>query len=152
MDPRLVAFLALVLVLVPLVGQLYPKVVPFLTAFRPYAGNWRFTWHIVDNKAKHKLRKLKVLEGIFIGENAQGLWCGNPHFCDQFEDYFAGNMVFFPHFRPLIPMIEKLQKKMGWGADDFTTLFNEIFFNAVLGWCLGTGFYAKADVYAAIAS
>ena len=56
-------------------------------------------------------------------------------------------MVFFPHFRPLIPMIEKLQKKMGWGADDFTTLFNEIFFNAVLGWCLGTGFYAKADVY-----
>jgi hypothetical protein len=66
MDPRLVAFLALVLVLVPLVGQLYPKVVPFLTAFRPYAGNWRFTWHIVDNKHRHKLRKLKVCGGSSV--------------------------------------------------------------------------------------
>jgi hypothetical protein len=44
--------------------QLYPKEVPFLVAFRPYAGNWRFTWHIVDNKARDKLRKLKTLEGV----------------------------------------------------------------------------------------
>ena len=46
---------------VPLVGQLYPKLVPFLIAYRPYAGNWRFSWHIVDNKATHKLRKLKCV-------------------------------------------------------------------------------------------
>ena len=51
-----------------------------------YAGNWRFTWHIVDNKAKEKLRKLKTLEGIFVTENARMLWGANPHFCEQFED------------------------------------------------------------------
>jgi len=83
MDPRLLFFLTVVLVSVPLVGNIFPKLVPFLVAFRPYAGNWRFTWHIVDDKAKHKLRKLKVLEGVFTSENAQVLWRGNPHFCDQ---------------------------------------------------------------------
>ena len=125
-------FLVIVLFVVPLYGNIYPKNVPFLTAFRPYAGNWRFTWHIVSNKAKEKLRKLRCLEGIFITENAKLLWGGNPHFCSQFEDYFSGNMVFFPHFRPLIPMIEKLEKRMKWKTDDYVTLFNEIFLNVLL--------------------
>ena len=49
-------------------------------------------------------------------------------------------------------MVEQLQKRQGWKtADDYTMLFNEIFFNAVLGWCLGTGYYAKPDVERAIA-
>jgi hypothetical protein len=152
MDPKLQCFLFLVLFAVPLFGQLYPKRVPFLVAFRPYAGNWRFTWHIVDNKAKEKLRKLRCLEGIFITENARLLWGGNPHFCDQFEDYFTGNMVFFPHFRPIIPMIEKLMKLKGWKTDDFTTLFNEIFLNAITGWTLGTGFYVRGAYFDAVSS
>jgi hypothetical protein len=54
-------FLLVVVGVVPLVGQLYPKLVPFLIAYRPYAGNWRFSWHVVDNKATHKLRKLKCV-------------------------------------------------------------------------------------------
>lgn len=69
----LLLFLALVLLLVPAYGQLYPKNVPFLTAYRPYAGNWRFTWHIVANEQREKLRKLKALEGVFVSENAQFL-------------------------------------------------------------------------------
>lgn len=139
----LMAFLAFVLLLVPIYGQLYPKEVPFLVAFRPYAGNWRFSWHIVANSAREKLRKLKVLEGVFVEENAALLWGGNPHFIAQFEDYFSGNMVFFPHFRPLVPMVEKLEKRMGWKTDDYTTLFQEIFLNAVCGWTLGTGWYVN---------
>jgi len=150
MDPRLQLFLLFVLFCVPIYGQLYPKQVPFLTAFRPYAGNWRFTWHIVDNRAKEKLRKLKCLEGIFVTENARLLWGGNPHFCDQFEDYFTGNMVFFPHFRPLIPMVEKLCQIKGWKVDDYTTLFNEIFLNAITGWTLGTGFYVRGAYFDAV--
>ena len=40
-------------------------------------------------------------------------------------------MVFFPHFRPLIPMVEKLQAMKGWGTDDYTMLFNEVQRNAI---------------------
>jgi len=136
-------FLAFVLLFVPVYGQLYPKRVPFLVAFRPYAGNWRFSWHIVSNAAKDKVRKLKTLEGPFIAENAELLWAGNPHFCTQFEDYLSGNMVFFPHFRPLIPMVEKLEKRMKWQPGEYTTLFQEVFLNAICGWTLGTGYYVN---------
>jgi hypothetical protein len=120
--------LLFVLVLVPLVGQLYPKLVPFPDRIPSLCGKLAVRMAIVDNKAKDKLRKLKVLEGIFISENAQLLWKGNPHFCEQFEDYLTGNMVFFPHFRPIVPMLEKLQQMKGWGPDDYTTLFNELFY------------------------
>jgi len=86
-------FLTFVLLAVPVYGQIYPKRVPFLVAFRPYAGNWRFSWHIVAKSAQHKMRKLKTLEPVFIEEGAKFLWGGNPHFCNQFTDYFSGNMV-----------------------------------------------------------
>jgi hypothetical protein len=150
--PVFLAWLLFVLLAVPLYGQLFPKEVPFLVAFRPYAGNWRFTWHIVSKSGKEKLRKLKTLEGVFVGENAKVLWGGNPHFCAQFEDYFSGNMIFFPHFRPLIPMVEKLMQRQNWGIDDFSTLFNEVFLNAVTGWTLGTGFYVNGAYFDAVSS
>lgn len=152
MATPLVCFLAFVLFMVPLYGQLYPKEVPFLVAFRPYAGNWRFTWHIVSNKAKNKLNNLKTLEGIFVNDNAKMLWGSNPHFCEQFEDYFTSNMVFFPHFRPIIPMVEELARTKGWGTDDYVTLFNEIFLNAITGWTLGTGFYVRGAYFDAVSS
>ena len=55
-------FLTIVLLMVPVYGQIYPKRVPFLIAFRPYAGNWRFSWHIVAKSAQNKMRQLKTLE------------------------------------------------------------------------------------------
>ena len=255
----LLMFLTFVLLMVPIYGQIYPKRVPFLVAFRPYAGNWRFSWHMVAKSAQNKMRKLKTLEvrnknkkkikiessraetlvlnlqnfgqilyiyslgyfifaifskskfrvsaldgsivkiskflkkniflthfiivyllsiyyllfivsnpfyyflfiiiiyvlflqPVFIEEGAKFLWGGNPHFCSQFTDYFSGNMVFFPHFRPLIPMIEKLEKKMGWKTDDYKTLFNEVFLNAVCGWTLGTGYYVNKPFLNALTS
>eukprot|EP00548_Thalassiothrix_antarctica_P009241 CAMPEP_0194152826 /NCGR_PEP_ID=MMETSP0152-20130528/54142_1 /TAXON_ID=1049557 /ORGANISM="Thalassiothrix antarctica, Strain L6-D1" /LENGTH=568 /DNA_ID=CAMNT_0038857669 /DNA_START=68 /DNA_END=1774 /DNA_ORIENTATION=- len=147
-------FLFLVLFLIPLYGQIYPKKVPFLTAFRPYAGNWRFAWHIVSNKAKNKLRKLRCLEGVFASENSRFVWgAGNPHFCDQLEDYFTGMVMYFPHYRPLIPMIEKLEQRMGWKSpDEYTTLFHEPFLNSIMGWSLATGYYVNRQYFKAVAS
>ena len=40
-----------------------------------FAFNFR---HIVSKSGKEKLRKLKTLEGVFVGENAKVLWGGNP--------------------------------------------------------------------------
>jgi len=151
MPPVMALFLAFVLLAVPLYGQLRPKKVPFLTAYRPYAGNWRFSWHIVDAKARDKLRRLKVLEGIFVTENARTIWGSSLPSCDQLEDFFTGNMVFFPHFRPLIPVVEKLQALKGWKTHhDYFTLFSECFFNAVFGWSLGTGWYVRGGYFKAM--
>eukprot|EP00949_MAST-11_sp_MAST-11-sp1_P003960 g3960.t1 len=140
--------LPLLLFLIPVFGQLYPKLVPFLAAYRPYAGNWRFSWHIVDAKAKHKLRKLRTLESIFVSENA-GFLMGSDSW--YLEDFASGSMITFPHFRPLVPIVEWLEKRMGWKhSDDYLTLYNEIFLNAACGWCLGTGFYVKPGFHDAL--
>ena len=69
------------------------------------------------------------------------------------EDYFTGNFVFFPHYRPLVPIVEKLRAYNGWKAHrDFVTLFQEPFFNAIFGWCLATGFYARGAYFEALTS
>lgn len=151
--PALALFLLVVLLCIPIYGQLNPKRVPFLAAYRPYAGNWRFSWHIVDAKATHKLRKLKTLESPFIAENASLLWGSNKALCDQLEEYFVGNMVFFPHFRPIVPIVEKLAKARNWKAHtDRALFFNECFINAVFGWCVGTGDFIKGGYFDALAS
>tara|TARA_B110000902_G_scaffold205185_1_gene233531 strand:+ start:125 stop:496 length:372 start_codon:yes stop_codon:yes gene_type:complete len=49
-------------------------------------------------------------------------------------------------------MIEKLEKRMKWNPNDYKTLFNEVFLNAVCGWCLGTGYYVKTPFLNALSS
>ena len=39
---------------------------------------------------------------------------------------------------------------MKWKTDDYITLFNEIFLNAVTGWTLGTGYYVNGAYFKAI--
>lgn len=149
--PVLTLFLFVVLINIPIYGQLYPKSVPFLAAYRPYAGNWRKTWHVVDANATYKLRKLVTLESPFMAENASFLWGSNPALCEQLEEYFLGNMVFFPHFRPIVPIVEKLKAARGWNAhNDYALFFNECFINAVFGWSLGTGDFIKGGYFEAL--
>ena len=52
-----------------------------------------------------------------------------------------------------VEMVEKLEKRMGWKSpDEYTTLFNEIFLNAITGWTLGTGYYVNGPFFEAVAS
>ena len=67
-------FLTFVLLMVPIYGQIYPKRVPFLVAFRPYAGNWRFSWHIVAKSAQNKMRKLNFLQMVSLAGGLPLQW------------------------------------------------------------------------------
>ena len=127
-SPALQAFLVLVLVVIPIVGQLNPCLVPFLLAYRPYMGNWRFSWYIVHKKGLSKHEKLKCTEDPFVWKN--GVWLyewfaffGLPTQQSikmmKYWDYMvAGMMVVVPAYRPLISMIEKLCEENGWDIDD----------------------------------
>ena len=45
-------------------------------------------------------------------------------------------MVFFPHFRPIVPIVEALAEISGWRTPaDYATYFHEFFTNAAFGWC-----------------
>lgn len=101
-SPALQAFLLLVLVIIPVIGQLYPCLVPFLLAYRPYMGNWRFGWYVCHKKAISKHDKLRTTENAFVGHNGVWLyewfnWIGLP--CEQsirtmhHWDYWVAGMM-----------------------------------------------------------
>jgi len=37
----------------------------------------------VARGARHKLGRLRTLEGVEVGESARVMWPNNPHFCEQ---------------------------------------------------------------------
>merc|ERR1712203_823781 len=69
-SPPLLVFLTFVLVVLPVVGQLKPTLVPFLLAYRQYAGNWRMGTFLLRKSARPKFEKLKTYEHIFFWENS----------------------------------------------------------------------------------
>jgi len=69
----LLSFIIICLLLIPLIGLIWPKLVPFLIAYRPYAGNWRWSYHIVSKKAENKMNKLKTPESVFLSKNMEEL-------------------------------------------------------------------------------
>ena len=60
------------------------------------------SWHVVAKKASSKLRKLKTLESVYIGENAALLMGDDPDQLNQL-DYFGtsngGKMPKYLSFR-----------------------------------------------------
>jgi len=146
------AFLFVVSFAVPAFGQAYPTLVPFLTAYRPYMGNWRFTWYVVKKSAMPKHNKLKTYASPFVGHD--GKWFYSffgalgkqgvdmmPYFDYLFHQY----LLLVPAYRPLIPIIEKLLEDNGWHIDDIELSHSEPYQNQVFGWSLGTGWIAARE-------
>ena len=57
--PALVAFLAVMLIALPLLGNLYPAYVSFLLSMRYYAGNWAYSVWLFKGSSYQKLTRLK---------------------------------------------------------------------------------------------
>ena len=98
----------------------------------------------MSSKGQEKLRKLKTAESLFAEEN-------NPdpetfEFNRQFSQYsLPAQLTLWPHFRPLIPIVEWLQKLNKWAtADDYRVMFHMPFLAQVHGWNLGTGWNIRA--------
>jgi len=54
--------------------------------------------------------------------------------------------VQFPHIRPVVPIVEKLEALHGWkSADDYRVFFHMQFLMVVHGWNLATGFNIRAN-------
>ena len=165
--PALAAGLALVLLVVPLVGQLCPSRVPFLYAYRPYAGNWFFAWHIVSKNGQPKLRSLRTAESLFFEENdpesslaaacrkhMPTAWLADREWHAQFVTVgLAAQLMQWPQYRPLLPIIEAMETRYGWtSADDYRLFFHMPFLALVHGWNLAAGYHLRegAPYYAAL--
>jgi len=159
--PALAAGLALALVIVPLVGQILPSRVPFLFAFRPYAGNWFFAWHVVSASGQAKLRQLKTAESLFFEENdpesslaksawlkrlaGEHAWLADKEFHRQFVQWgLAAQLVQFPQYRPLVPIVELIESRLGYqSADEYRLFWHMPFLALVHGWNLAAGWHMR---------
>lgn len=151
-SPVLVYFLTAVSIIIPAVGQLNPNLVPFLLAYRPYMGNWRFSFYVLHKKALHKHEKLTTYENPFTEHNAVWFYSLLGRFGKQSAEsmkewpyILASSILCVPAYRPFISLMEKLCEDNGWNIDDLQFSHSEPYQNQVFGWSLGTGWIATRD-------
>jgi len=69
-SPGLIVFLLVALFIIPIIGHIWPQLVPFLMAYRQYAGNWRMGVWIVRKSAVQKLLRIKTYNGLLWFDEA----------------------------------------------------------------------------------
>jgi hypothetical protein len=63
MSPATGAFLAVMIILIPLLGNLFPRRISFLMAMRYYAGNWPYSVWLFRDESYRKLDRIKKTAG-----------------------------------------------------------------------------------------
>lgn len=141
--PLLAAFLLTMLVLVPLVGNLWPRRVSFLLSMRYYAGNWPWSVWLFRGDAYRKLEKLTTssrwvydqLALLYDKKTSVGL---------------VGKVVAFRmmhlHGRALPLLIPKAVDNLA----EHEWLDGEIVAGLALGWNFGDGHLHQEQLLAAI--
>ncbi len=125
-------FLVVMLVAVPLVGNLFPRWVSFLLAMRYYAGNWPYGVWLFRGESYRKLERLTK---------------SSPWVYDQLDRFYdrattvglVGKVMGFRlmhlHGRALAVLIPKAVERL----QDYEYLDGEIVAGLVLGWNFGEG-------------
>jgi Transmembrane protein of unknown function (DUF3556) len=131
-SPLLAAFLLIMLVVVPLVGNVLPRRVSFLLAMRYYAGNWAYGVWLFRGDSYRKLDRLTK---------------SSPWVYDQLDRFYdrstavglVGKVLGFRlmhlHGRALPILIPKAVDRF----EDYEFLDGEIVCGMVLGWNFGDG-------------
>ena len=128
----LAVFLLVMLVVIPLFGNLFPRWVSFLLAMRYYAGNWPCSIWLFRGESYRKLARLTT---------------SAPWIYDQLERFYdratsvglvskvMGFRLMHLHGRALAVLIPKAVDKL----EDYEYLDGEIVAGLVLGWNFGDG-------------
>lgn len=132
MPPLMGVFLAVMLVAVPLIGNLFPRRVSFLLAMRYYAGNWAYSVWLFRGESYRKLDRLVK---------------ASPWIADQLGSMYdeattvavTGKVVAFRlmhlHGRALPLLLPKAVDRI----EDFQWVDGEVVAGMVLGWNFGDG-------------
>jgi Transmembrane protein of unknown function (DUF3556) len=128
----LAAFLAVMLIAVPLAGNLFPRRVSFLLSMRYYAGNWAYGVWLFRGESYRKLDR--------VVKSAPWVYDQLDRFYDRATAVgLVGKLVGFRlmhlHGRALPVLIPKAVDRL----EDYEYLDGEIVAGLVLGWNFGDG-------------
>jgi len=131
--PLLAVFLAFMLAVVPLVGNLLPARVSFLLSMRYYAGNWAYNIWLVRKGCAVKFRRLVKAAGTFREQLEPML--KDPVAVDTTLTLAMAHR--FLHFegRPLLQALPRAVDDI----DDYEWHEGEVIGGMVLGWNFGDG-------------
>jgi hypothetical protein len=132
MRPPVALFLAVMLLAVPLLGNLVPSRVPFLMAMRYYAGNWAYSIWLFRGESHIKLARMKMT---------------SPWVYDQLDRLYdratgvaiVGKVMGFRlmhlHGRALSELVPRAVDRF----EDYQWVDGEVVAGLVLGWNFGEG-------------
>ncbi|MFV8755479.1 DUF3556 domain-containing protein [Nannocystaceae bacterium ST9] len=137
------AFLALMLVVVPLIGNLVPSAISFLLAMRYYAGNWAYGVWLFRGDAHEKLAKLTKSSAWVYEQLA-------PFYDRPTSVGLVGKVMGFRlmhlHGRALPELVPKAVDRL----EDYEWADGELIAGLALGWNFGDGHLHDEQLLAAI--
>jgi hypothetical protein len=141
--PAVAAFLVLMLVLVPLAGNVAPARVSFLLAMRYYAGNWPYSIWLFRGESYRKLERLKTssrwvydqLERFYDRATAVGV-----------VGMVVGFRLMHLHGRALPELVARAVDRL----EDYEWLDGELVAGLALGWNFGDGHLHNEQLLAAV--
>ncbi len=131
--PWLVTFLAVMLVLVPLVGNFFPSKVSFLNSMRYYAGNWAYSVWLFRGDASQKLDQHLVKSSPRVQDQLRVLYDE-----DTITAVISKVIAFramHVHGRALVELVPRAVDNV----DAYEYLDGELVTGVVLGWNFGDG-------------
>jgi hypothetical protein len=142
-SPALMGFLGLMLVVLPLAGNLVPARFSFLLAMRYYAGNWAYSIWLFRGESYRKLERLikssawvhDQLERLYDRAAAVGLF-----------GKVMGFRLMHLHGRALSILVPKAVRRL----EDYEWVDGEVVAGIALGWNFGEGHLHQEQLLSAI--
>jgi hypothetical protein len=142
-SPTVAVFLATMLVVLPLVGNVFPERVSFLMAMRYYAGNWAYSVWLFRGEAYRKLERLT--------KSSRWIYDQLDRFYDRATSTgLVGKVVGFRlmhlHGRALPLLVPKAVDRL----EDYEWVDGELVAGMALGWNFGEGHLHQEQLLASI--
>ena len=141
--PWMIAFLAVMLVGLPLAGNLFPGRVSFLLAMRYYAGNWAYSIWLFRGDAHKKLARMKMTSPWVMDQLAR--FYDRATAVGLFGKVMAFRMMHL-HGRALPVLVPKAVPRV----EDYEWVDGEVVAGLVLGWNFGEGHLHQEELLASV--
>ncbi|HEX4386481.1 MAG TPA: DUF3556 domain-containing protein, partial [Myxococcales bacterium] len=141
----LAAFLVVMLLAIPILGNLYPRAISFLMAMRYYAGNWAYSIWMFRGETYKKLEKLTT-SAAWV-HTQLGYFYDRPTSVGIVSKLMAFRLMHL-HGRALPLLVPKAVSQL----EEYEYLDGEVIAGMVLGWNFGDGHLHDEKLLRAIQS
>ena len=131
--PALILILIASLLILPLLGNLFPARISFLLAMRYYAGNWAYSAWLFRDKAEDKLDENITKASQTVGKQLDGFYDKSV------SEILISKVIAFRHMHLHGRALHELIPKAVDDIEKYTYRDGELVAGVVLGWNFGEG-------------